>query len=51
MIERLNKIKKYKGYEIDAGMVSSGVTVFYEGEEIFFRTEKEAKEFIDKITG
>lgn len=47
--ERLNLIKHYKGYEIDFGMVPNGVTVFFEGEEVFFRTEKEAQAFIDTI--
>lgn len=48
--ERLNLIKHYKGYEIDFGMVPNGVTVFFEGDEIYFATEKEAQAFIDEIT-
>lgn len=36
----------YKGYEIE--VFGSGYTVFYEGDEIYFDTEEEAKAFIDQ---
>lgn len=36
----------YKGYEIE--LESFGCSVFYEGDEIVFATEEEAKEFIDE---
>ena len=37
----------YKGYEIEAQL--GGFTVFYQGDEIFFQTEDEAKTFIDGL--
>ena len=36
----------YKGYEIE--IFGSGFTVFFEGDEIYFNTEEEAKAFIDE---
>lgn len=38
---------KYNGYEIE-DYKGIGFTVFYQGDEIFFRTEDEAREFIDQ---
>ena len=37
----------YKGYEIDE--FGEGFTVFYCGDEIYFETFNEAKEFIDEL--
>lgn len=37
----------YKGYEIE--VFGSGYTVFYEGDEIFFDTQEDAKAFIDEV--
>ena len=39
----------YKGYEIDKDMIPGMFTVFFEGDEIAFDTEAEAKAFIDSI--
>lgn len=39
----------YKGYEIEEFM-GIGYTVFYQGDEVFFETEEEAKEFIEEVT-
>ena len=36
----------YNGYEIE--IFGSGFTVFFEGDEIYFDTEEEAKAFIDQ---
>ena len=36
----------YKGYEIE--IFGSGFIVFFEGDEIYFDTEEEAKAFIDQ---
>ena len=36
----------YKGYEIET--FGPGYTVFFEGDEVYFATEEEAKEFIDQ---
>lgn len=36
----------YKGYEIET--FGPGYTVFFEGDEIYFDTEEEAKAFIDE---
>lgn len=38
---------KYKGLEIED--FGSGFTVFYCGDEFYFPTEEEAKEFIDEV--
>lgn len=35
----------YKGYDID--VFFNGFTVFFEGDELYFNTEDEAKSFID----
>lgn len=40
---------EYKGYEIDTTTFENMITVFFEGDEIVFTSEKEAKEFIDEI--
>ena len=39
----------YKGYEIDTNMIPGMFTVFFEGDEVVFDSEAEAKEFIDSI--
>lgn len=36
----------YKGYEIE--IFGCGFTVFFEGDEVYFDTEEEAKAFIDE---
>ena len=48
-MKRLAQIEKYKGYEIDAGMIPGGYTVFFCGDEIYFSTKEDAKKFIDEI--
>ena len=48
-LKRLAQIEKYKGYEIDAGMIPGGYTVFFAGDEIYFPTREAAKKFIDEI--
>lgn len=39
---------EYKGYEIET--FGNGYTVFYQGDEIYFDTEAEAKAFIDEVS-
>lgn len=42
---------KYKGYGIANDFIcNDGFTVFYCGEDIWFKTVDEAKAFIDEIT-
>lgn len=41
-------IINYEGNSIT--LMSDGVTVFYEGEELYFESVDEAKNFIDGIT-
>lgn len=42
---------EYKGYYITIGFYANGdVTVQYDGDDIYFHTVEEAKEFIDEIT-
>lgn len=42
---------EYKGYYIEIGFYGKDdITVQYCGDDIFFPTEKEAREFIDEIT-
>lgn len=36
----------YKGYEIE--VFGPGYTVFFDGDEVYFDTVEEAKEFIDQ---
>ncbi len=38
---------EYKGYYIE--IFGFGYTVFFQGDEIYFSTETDAKEFIDEI--
>ena len=39
--------ENYKGYEVDT--FGNGFTVFYQGDEVYFDTAKEAEAFIDEI--
>jgi hypothetical protein len=42
---------EYKGYVIDNGLVYENlITVFYNGDDLIFKSVEDAKEFIDEIT-
>lgn len=42
---------EYKGYVIDNGyMYDNLITVFYNGDDLIFKSMEDAKEFIDEIT-
>ena len=41
---------EYKGYYIEYNIYGQGeYTVQYDGDDVFFKTEQEAKDFIDKL--
>lgn len=42
-------MKAYRGFYIEA-FIAGGYTVFCDGDEIWFKSVKEAKAFIDSIT-
>lgn len=42
---------EYKDYVIDNGLVYENlITVFYNGDDLVFKSVEDAKEFIDEIT-
>lgn len=42
---------EYKGYTIEYNIYHKGeYTVFFDGDDIWFTSENEAKQFIDEIT-
>jgi len=43
--------KVYNNYTIEPAYFGNGFTVFYEGDEVYFQTEEEAKQFIDEVSG
>ena len=54
-IERYERMKRfmtnYKGFDIEYNIYGDGEwTVQFEGDDVWFPTEKEAKEFIDEVT-
>lgn len=54
--EKVEKMKdgfiRYKGYDIEYNFYGKGeYTVQYQGDDVWFKTEQEAKKFIDEISG
>lgn len=39
----------YKGYEIDRNLLEGKFSVLYQGDEVVFKTMKEAIEFINEV--
>ena len=47
---KTQSMEMYKGYEISYNFYGNGeYTVFYDGDDVWFRSEKAAKDFIDGI--
>lgn len=44
-------MKEYKGYQIEYNVYGCNeYTVFFEGDDVWFKEEDEARDFIDRIT-